>query len=143
MRPRAAQRPSHPTPADTDRPPGTPATHPSGHRSSAGTLARRHILKREFEVYGKAEFERRAKLSNGHLYNLRHSSRYGLRLRHLKKTRPAAVQIGERRGLLPTASPAFCASIPCPSSPAKAAPLKQFYTGPRDACRRPRTTWSS
>ena len=33
--------------------------------------ATRHILKREFEVYGKAEFERLAKLSNGHLYNLR------------------------------------------------------------------------
>ena len=37
----------------------------------------RHILKREFEVYGKPEFERLAKLSNGHLYNLRHMPRYG------------------------------------------------------------------
>ena len=59
--------------------------------------ATRHILKREFEVYGKAEFERLAVLSNGHLYNLRHSARYGLRLHHFEKTRPTAIQIGERK----------------------------------------------
>jgi hypothetical protein len=29
--------------------------------------ATRHIFKREFEVYGRSEFERLAKLSNGHL----------------------------------------------------------------------------
>jgi hypothetical protein len=39
--------------------------------------ATRHILKREFEVYGKREFERLAAMSNGHLYNLRQSPRYG------------------------------------------------------------------
>jgi hypothetical protein len=65
--------------------------------------ATRHILKREFEVYGKAEFQRLAKLSNGHLYNLRRSSRYGLRLRHFEKTRPTAVQIGERKKPAPRA----------------------------------------
>lgn len=31
--------------------------------------ARRHILQREFEIYGNAEFERLAKSSNGHLYH--------------------------------------------------------------------------
>jgi hypothetical protein len=35
--------------------------------------ATRHILKREFEICGKPEFERLATLSNGHLYNLRQS----------------------------------------------------------------------
>jgi len=67
--------------------------------------ATRHILKREFEVYGKSEFERLAKLSNGHLYNLRQSPRYGLR--HYEKTRPTAVQIGERRKPEPNAQPGF------------------------------------
>ena len=67
--------------------------------------ATRHILKREFEVYGKAEFERLARLSNGHLYNLRQSPRYGLR--HYEKTRPTAVQIGERRKPTPNAQPGF------------------------------------
>ena len=38
--------------------------------------ATQHILKREFEVYGKAEYERLAGISNGHLYNLRRSPGY-------------------------------------------------------------------
>ena len=67
--------------------------------------ATRHILKREFEVYGKAEFERLAKLSNGHLYNLRRSPRYGLR--HFEKTRPTAVPIGERKKPAPNGQPGF------------------------------------
>jgi len=67
--------------------------------------ATRHILKREFEVYGKPEFERLAKLSNGHLYNLRQSPRYGLR--HYENTRPTVVQIGERKKPAPNAQPGF------------------------------------
>ena len=67
--------------------------------------ATRHILRREFEVYSKPEFERLAQLSNGHLYNLRQSPRYGLR--RYEKTRPTAVQIGERRKPAPNAQPGF------------------------------------
>jgi transposase InsO family protein len=67
--------------------------------------ATRHILRREFEVYGKPEFERLAQLSNGHLYNLRQNPRYGLRT--YEKTRPTAVQIGERRKPAPDAQPGF------------------------------------
>jgi hypothetical protein len=67
--------------------------------------ATRHILKREFEVYGKPEFERLAQLSNGHLYHLRQSPRYGLR--HYEKTRPTAVQIGERKKPVPNGQPGF------------------------------------
>jgi hypothetical protein len=51
--------------------------------------ATRHILQREFEVYGKAEFERLAAISNGHLYNLRHSPGYRQRVLHYEKTRAA------------------------------------------------------
>jgi transposase InsO family protein len=67
--------------------------------------ATRHILKREFEVYGKPEFVRLAKLSNGHLYNLRRTPRYGLR--SYEKTRPTAVSIGERRKPAPNGQPGF------------------------------------
>jgi hypothetical protein len=74
------------------------------HRQLSGP-ATRHILKREFELYGKAEFERLAKLSNGHLYNLRRSPRYGLR--HYRKTRPTAVQIGARKQPAPNGQPGF------------------------------------
>ena len=69
--------------------------------------ATRHILKREFEMYGKAEFERLATLSNGHLYNLRQSRGYRLRLHHYEKTRPSAVQIGERKKPVPNGQPGF------------------------------------
>ena len=88
------------TPADVE----LLASVDQAHETLSGP-ATRHILKREFEVYGKSEFERLAKLSNGHLYNLRQSPRYGLR--HYEKTRPTAVQIGERKKPTPNAQPGF------------------------------------
>jgi hypothetical protein len=88
------------TPADVE----LLASVDQAHEQLSGP-ATRHILKREFEVYGKPEFERLAKLSNGHLYNLRQSPRYGLR--HYEKTRPTAVQIGERKKPEPNAQPGF------------------------------------
>lgn len=69
--------------------------------------ATRHILKREFEIYGQPEFQRLAAISNGHLYNLRKHRRYRERLRHYQKTRPAAVSIGERRKPEPHGQPGF------------------------------------
>jgi transposase InsO family protein len=67
--------------------------------------ATRHILKREFEVYGKPEFEQLARLSNGHLYNLRRNP--GYHLLHYEKTRPTVVQIGERKKPAPNGQPGF------------------------------------
>jgi len=69
--------------------------------------ATRAILKREFEVYGKAGFERLAAISNGHLYNLRKSRRYRERRLNYTKTRPAAVPIGERRKPDPRGEPGY------------------------------------
>jgi transposase InsO family protein len=69
--------------------------------------ATRHILKREFEVYGKGEFERLAAISNGHLYNLRSSPEYRQKARHFEKTRPAKVSIGERRKPAPNGVPGY------------------------------------
>jgi len=45
------------------------------HESLSGPATRR-ILQREFQEYGKAEFQRLAAISNGHLYNLRRNPRY-------------------------------------------------------------------
>lgn len=92
----------HYTPADIE----LLAAVDEAHERLSGP-ATRHILKREFEVYGKAEFQRLAALSNGHLYNLRQSPRYGLRLRHFEKTRPTAIQIGERKKPAPNGQPGF------------------------------------
>jgi len=69
--------------------------------------ATRAILKREFEVYGKAEFQRLAKISNGHLYNLRACQRYRERRLNYTRTRPTTIQIGERRKPDPRGEPGF------------------------------------
>lgn len=69
--------------------------------------ATRAILKREFEVYGKIEFERLAAISNGHLYNLRNSQRYRERRLNYTRTRPTTVSIGERRKPDPRGEPGY------------------------------------
>lgn len=57
----------------------------------------RHILHREFVVYRKAAYERLAKISVSHLYNLRHSERYCRCRVRVQHTRARQVSIGERR----------------------------------------------
>src|SRR5258707_963355 len=63
------------------------------HESLSGPATRR-ILQREFREYGKAEFQRLAAISNGHLYNLRRNPRYRQQRKNYQKTRPNAVAIG-------------------------------------------------
>ncbi|MDE0225840.1 MAG: hypothetical protein OXP28_11975 [Gammaproteobacteria bacterium] len=59
-------------------------------------LATREILRRQFEVFGDARFARLATISNGHVYNLRHSSTYRAKRALWTKTRPATSAIGLR-----------------------------------------------
>jgi transposase InsO family protein len=76
------------------------------HETLSGPATRR-ILEREFRQYGKADFERLAAISNGHLYNLRRTPRYRQRRRNYQKTRPSPVTIGERRCPDPGGQPGF------------------------------------
>jgi transposase InsO family protein len=76
------------------------------HETLSGPATRR-ILQREFYEYGKREFQRLASISNGHLYNLRHSTRYRQRLHTFDKTRPTAASIGERRKPEPNGCPGY------------------------------------
>ena len=69
--------------------------------------ATRRILEREFRVYGKAEFERLAGISVGHLYNLRHSVGYRQHGVRWEQTRPSQVGIAERRKPEPGGRPGF------------------------------------
>ncbi len=65
-----------------------------------GTLAgptTRKILERAWTVFRDVRFERLAGLSNGHLYNLRHSQASRRRRGEKVVTRPVKVAIGERR----------------------------------------------
>ena len=65
------------------------------------------ILEREFQLYGRKEFQRLAELSVGHLYNLRKRAVYRRHSLHLDKTRPTAVAIGERRQPEPRGRPGY------------------------------------
>jgi transposase InsO family protein len=76
------------------------------HETLSGPATRR-IMEREFHIYGRPEYERLARISVSHLYNLRRSRRYRERRLNYSKTRPAAVQIGERRRPQPQGQPGF------------------------------------
>ena len=69
--------------------------------------ATRAVMRREHEVFGDARFERLARLSNGHLYNLRKSRTYRRKRTAWTRTKPSAVAIGERRKPQPDGRPGF------------------------------------
>ena len=65
-----------------------------------GTLsgpATRKRCERAYQVFADPRFERLARISNGHLYNLRHSTTYQRRRGNVEKTRAVHIRIGERR----------------------------------------------
>ena len=66
-----------------------------------------HILKREHEQYGKAEYVRLAGISISHIYNLRGSVKYRRQATVFEPTRPSVIQIGERRRPEPNGRPGF------------------------------------
>ena len=75
-----------------------------------GTLsgpATRKLCERAYQLFGDVRFERLATISNGHLYNLRHSTTYQRVRGPLDKTRPVKVAIGERRKPRPDGRPGF------------------------------------
>ena len=69
--------------------------------------ATRHILQRAYEQYGDQKYERLAKISVAHLYNLRASARYRNQAAVWEPTRPSAIAIGERRRPEPHGRPGF------------------------------------
>lgn len=75
-----------------------------------GTLsgpATRKLCERAFHVFGETRFERLASISNGHLYNLRHSTTYSRQRGPFDATHPVSVAIGERRKPRPDGEPGF------------------------------------
>ena len=69
--------------------------------------ALRHVLEREYRVYGNQQYQRLASISASHIYNLQRTAAY--RRHHLQhgKTRPRAVAIGERRRPDPRGRPGY------------------------------------
>jgi len=67
----------------------------------------RHILRREFEVYGNTAFERLAGISASHIYNRRRSSAYRAVRVRLQHTQARKVAIAERRRPEPKNKPGY------------------------------------
>src|ERR1017187_1033721 len=69
--------------------------------------ATKWILRREWEVFGKGEYQRLAGISVSHLYSMRHSEAYRKHAIYLAPTRPTAIAIGERRCPDPRGQPGY------------------------------------
>ena len=69
--------------------------------------ALRHILHREFTIFGKPEYQRLAGISVSHLYNLRHSLVYRNQRVRVSHTQSRRISIGERRKPDPKGKPGF------------------------------------
>ena len=65
------------------------------------------LLRRAFKVFGDARYERLARISNGHLYNLRRSRAYERVLGAKDATRPTQTPIGVRRKPRPEGRPGW------------------------------------
>jgi transposase InsO family protein len=76
------------------------------HDTLSGPTTRK-LCERAFEVFGDERYTRLAQISNGHLYNLRHSKGYQRRRQTFTKTRPTTVKIGERRKPWPDGKPGY------------------------------------
>jgi transposase InsO family protein len=66
-----------------------------------------HILHREYEGFGKKEFERLSRISASHIYNLRHRVSYQRMGKIFTKTKPRVVNIGKREKPDPQGKPGF------------------------------------
>src|SRR5260370_34187290 len=82
------------------------------HDGLSGPAVRR-ILRREYEVFGKQEYQQLAKISVSHLYNLRRSKAYRKIRVQVQSTRASQVSIADRRKPAPRAGPGYLRADPC------------------------------
>ena len=78
----------------------------NAHERLAGPATKR-IMKREYEVFGKRDYERLARISVSHLYNLRGRRQYVSHATTYTKTPTTSVPIGERRKPRPEGQPGY------------------------------------
>jgi hypothetical protein len=78
----------------------------AAHEDLSGPAVR-HILKREFEIYGEPAFQRLAGISASHIYNLRNSTGYRAVRVRVNHTQARQVSIAERRKPDPKGRPGY------------------------------------
>ncbi len=76
------------------------------HEGLSGPAVRR-ILQREYQVFGHAEFQRLARISAAHIYNLRRSGAYRQQRVRMQHTQPRRVSIAERCKPEPRGRPGY------------------------------------
>ena len=69
--------------------------------------ATKKVMERALLIFGDTRFERLARISVSHLYNLRGGTPYQRTRRHWTKTRPTGVPIGQRRAPQPRGLPGY------------------------------------
>ena len=65
------------------------------------------IFKREYNLFGRSEYQRLSEISVAHLYRLRQGSFYRNHVLTIEKTKPSSSQLGERRRPDPQGRPGF------------------------------------
>lgn len=70
-------------------------------------LATKKLMERAFELFRDVRYARLARISVGHLYNLRRRERYQRHRQVWTKTRPVSLAIGERRAPAPNNQPGY------------------------------------
>ena len=78
----------------------------AAHEDLSGPAVR-HILQREYRIFGRAEYIRLAGISVSHLYNLRHSLLYRSHRVSVHHTQARQVSIAERRKPDPRGQPGY------------------------------------
>ena len=76
------------------------------HHTLSGPTTRK-LCERMYAIFGDRRFERLARISNGHLYNLRQHRTYQNKRTSFNNTRPVRVAIGERRKPFPNGKPGY------------------------------------
>jgi len=70
-------------------------------------LATKKLMERAFDLFQEVRYERLARISVGHLYNLRRREGYQRQRQVWTKTRPVNLAIGERRAPAPNNQPGY------------------------------------
>ena len=78
----------------------------SWHDTLSGPATKK-LCERAYHCFGQLEYQRLAKISVAHLYNLRHSIPYTRQRWHYEKTKPKASTLGVRRKPTPNGQPGY------------------------------------
>ena len=81
-------------------------TTDKAHENLSGLLTKK-LFERAYKVFGNEHYERLARISCAHIYNLRHSTFYKRQRQHFEKTKRSGSKFGIRRKPQPNGAPGY------------------------------------